>query len=782
MKFKNKIWLIPFVLTILVGLFGWWAQHQVQQSIQTKLATDMTNTLSGNIKSLGIWMESQQKTAAVFASDGKLRELVTELAAEHRSRGQGGGRPGGGRRGGPGPFVDGSQPPDRTTGARSETNRPSGFRPERLRMIGPDGPGPGGGPGGGRGGGGQGRSPGGPGGVSSPLQLELEKYLTTKIGSVGGYASFIVLDKDGWPLASQRKFWMDAQIPPWMLHRLTNLFDEGQAQLLLPSFRPMRPSDSETTNLQVSAGTPNLPIMAITSPVRDTNNVVVAALALVIRPEEDFTDILKVSWSGESGETYAFNRLGAMISKSRFDEQLRNIGLLSKDTNLTSVLNVELRDPGVDLTRGGKPLKKRAEQPLTRIATNAVAGISGVEVESMADYRGVSVVGAWHWLPEFGIGIATQMDAAEAYRPLRMQQRIFTTLLVLLMLCTGALLGFTYANGKLRRRTLQLELEARELGQYTLERKIGEGGMGSVYLARHALLRRPTAVKLVVPELAGAGSLAMFEQEVQLTSELTHPNTIQIYDYGHTPDGIFYYAMEYLDGVTLRTLVAENGPQPEGRIIHILKQVCGSLQEAHAAGLVHRDIKPANIFLTQRSGVSDMVKVLDFGLVKRIKASEQAEPHDRRFAGTPLYMSPESIEHPETADARSDIYSLGALAYQMLTGTEVFGGGTIEEMCKHHVSSIPQPPSERLGRACDAGLESIILRCLAKNPADRPQSAAQLYLELDACEMAGTWSEDMARNWWNQARQQSRASEHPPTPMPNGSPSQTLQIDLQERV
>lgn len=761
MKLKSKIWLVPFVLAVFVGMFGWWAHTKVRKSVQGKLESEMTNVLSANIRFLEIWMETQQKTAAVLAGDEKLRELVTALSTNHFGGGPGGGGfPGG--RGGPGRFNGGPPPVDRPPGAQFETNRPPGGRLGGLRLGNTNFPGimPE-----------QRRQGGGPNAEARRLQEELRTYLTDKIRTLG-YASYILFDKNGRFMAAEREFLEEEQVPRGTKLRLDNIFDGGKAQLF-PSFRTIASDDTGTTNL---------PVMAVTSPVRDEKGKVVAALGLMIRPESDFTDILSVARLGESGETYAFNQNGALITKSRFDDQLRSIGLLPKDTNLTSVLNVELRNPGVDLTKGGHALTNRMHQPFTFVATNAVAGLAGVEIEGKPDYRGVPVVSAWQWLPEYKIGVATQMDVSEAYRPLRMLQRLFTTLIVLLMVCAMGILGFTYANGQLRRRTRQLEMEARELGQYTLERKIGEGGMGSVYLARHALLRRPTAVKLVVPELAGAGSVAMFEQEVQLTSELTHPNTIQIYDYGRTPDGIFYYAMEYLEGLTLRTLVIEHGPQPEGRIIYILKQICGSLQEAHTAGLVHRDIKPANIFLTERSGVSDMVKVLDFGLVKQIKGSEQAEPHDRRFAGTPLYMSPESIEHPETADARADIYSLGAVAYQMLTGTEVFGGETIEEMCKHHMSSIPQPPSERLGRACDAGLESIILRCLAKNPADRPQTAAQLAVELDVCEMAGTWSEEMARHWWKQARQQSRASERLPAPTPGGSPSQTLQIDLQQRV
>jgi serine/threonine-protein kinase len=289
-------------------------------------------------------------------------------------------------------------------------------------------------------------------------------------------------------------------------------------------------------------------------------------------------------------------------------------------------------------------------------------------------------------------------------------------------------------------------LEARQLGQYSLEEKIGEGGMGEVYRAHHAMLRRPTAVKLLAGD-GSEGQLRRFEKEVQLTARLTHPNTISIFDYGRTPDGVFYYAMELLDGVTLEQLIERHGPQPAARVIHILQQICGALAEAHRIGLIHRDIKPANIHLGRRGDVPDFVKVLDFGLVREMKSSGKvAESNLNAVVGTPLYLSPEAVLKPDSMDARADIYGLGCVAYFLLTGSPPFNGENVVELCAHHLHSIPPPPSER--HPVPADLERVILSCLAKNPEDRPQTARELSSELQRCRDAHGWNAADAEKWW----------------------------------
>lgn len=296
--------------------------------------------------------------------------------------------------------------------------------------------------------------------------------------------------------------------------------------------------------------------------------------------------------------------------------------------------------------------------------------------------------------------------------------------------------------------------EAQQLGQYKLEGKIGEGGMGIVYHASHALMRRPTAIKLVPLEKAGEKTLARFEREVQLTSRLTHPHTITIYDYGRTPEGVFYYAMELLDGATLGEVVDASGALPAGRAIRVLYQVAGALSEAHGVGLIHRDIKPANIMLAEQGGIPDEAKILDFGLVKEIEdASDAALSTDNAVSGTPQYLSPETITSPDLVDARSDIYSLGAVGYFLLTGEHVFTGATLVEVCAAHLHERPVSPSERLGKPVPPDLERLVLQCLAKDPKDRPPSAAELRERLACLEAFGSWTDKDARAWWKDYRE-----------------------------
>jgi serine/threonine protein kinase len=229
---------------------------------------------------------------------------------------------------------------------------------------------------------------------------------------------------------------------------------------------------------------------------------------------------------------------------------------------------------------------------------------------------------------------------------------------------------------------------------------------------------------------------------------------VAVFDYGRTPDGVFYYAMEYLDGVNLDQLVREDGPQPGARVAHVLRQVASALVEAHGIGLVHRDVKPENILLCERGGVPDVAKVVDFGLVKDLERGGAALSRADLVQGTPLYLSPEAITAPDRVDARGDLYALGAVGYYMLTAKHVFSGATLVEVCSHHLHTAPEPPSARLGRPVPPALETILLRCLEKDPACRPASAVLLRDALVAAPGVGEWTEDDARAWW--ARWRSR--------------------------
>ncbi len=318
--------------------------------------------------------------------------------------------------------------------------------------------------------------------------------------------------------------------------------------------------------------------------------------------------------------------------------------------------------------------------------------------------------------------------------------------------------------------------KAMQLGQYMIEDKLGEGGMGVVYRASHAMLRRPTAVKLL--SSPNEHAMERFEREVQITARLTHPNTVAIYDYGRTPDGVFYYAMEYLDGVSLEDLVEATGPQPPARVVHLLLQVCGALREAHEEGLVHRDIKPANIMLTARGKIRDFVKVLDFGLVKEtITGANAAVTQTNAILGTPHYMAPESILEPNTIDGRADIYALGATAFFLLTAQRVFDGSNLVEVCAKQLHDAPVAPST-LRADVPASLDEVILACLEKKAERRPADAAQLAEMLRRSGVA-EWTAADAHAWWESHGNAARAGRNLSTTSVLG---ETIGVAIDDRM
>ncbi len=316
--------------------------------------------------------------------------------------------------------------------------------------------------------------------------------------------------------------------------------------------------------------------------------------------------------------------------------------------------------------------------------------------------------------------------------------------------------------------------QARQAGAYRLVEKLGEGGMGEVWRAEHDMLARPAAVKIVRPAVIQGGSdddlrraLLRFEREAQATASLGSPNTVVLYDYGRTADGVFYYAMELLEGLDLEALVERFGPLPSERVVHVLLQACDSLGEAHAAGLVHRDIKPSNLVLCHKGQRDDVLKVLDFGLVALRGDEDRPEPdvalsHPGAVLGTPAYLAPEALTSNAPLDARADLYALGAVAYWLLTGRRVFEGASMMAVLAAHVHEKPRPPVE-VRDDVDPALSDLVLSCLAKSPSARPASAGALADELGAIRFAEPWTEARARAWWDahcpERRAAPRASE-----------------------
>ncbi len=298
--------------------------------------------------------------------------------------------------------------------------------------------------------------------------------------------------------------------------------------------------------------------------------------------------------------------------------------------------------------------------------------------------------------------------------------------------------------------------EAQRFGSYLVEREIGRGGMGKVFKAEHAMLCRPAAVKVLRESTGVAHALDRFEREVHLSSGLSHPNTITIFDFGHTADNSFYYAMEYLEGMNLEELVERFGPVDAARAIHLLLQVCGSLKEAHGRGIIHRDLKPSNIYLTERGGIHDFVKVLDFGIAKQVSApADRTTPLEDgvltevgTVVGTPRYMAPEAYMTDRDLDPRSDIYSLGAVAYWLLTGQPPFTDPEPVVLLKKLLTTEPRKPSELTEVPVPAALDEVVVRCLRSSAGDRYQAVEELELALRAVNITEPWSADRARRWW----------------------------------
>jgi serine/threonine protein kinase len=746
-------------------VFGWWGNTRLRQTIEAQLSSELSTTLDANVTALEIWTTNQTRLAGALANEPELRALAARALEK---------------------YV-----PPSASGRRS---------------------------------------------ANQPEVEEFEAYLRPRLEGIGyGVAHLVSTNLLVVANSMPGRARMRPNLAVFEEHvaKFNELFATGQPVVITPfktkppgggpgrgfrmnrniGFRPSEspgrpapdgpPPDSPppqrggSTNEWAPGLLPpgselmrfrlgDMALMQVAAPIRDDSGTIRGALALIIKPDAEFTRILSVARSGESGETYAFDEQGLMISRSRFDDQLKSLGLIENRPEASSALNVRLSDPGVEHPRSIVPEDlTNATRGLTLIVSNAVAGGSGVNLIPSRDYRGVPVVGAWRWLPQQGFGVVAQIDADEAYRPLRMLKLLFLLLFLLLVLCATGMFIFSYANIVWRRRLSEAELKLKQLGQYTLEEKIGEGGMGVVYRARHALMRRDTAVKLLLPDRADPDSIQRFEREVCLTCQLSHPNTIQVFDYGHTPDGIFYYAMEYLTGLNLHNLIAQYGPQPEARVIYILTHVCDALAEAHAMGLVHRDIKPANVFLCDRGGIPDFVKVLDFGLVREFRSGKRdggdANSSAQGAEGTPSFMPPEVIGNSSLSDPRSDIYSLGALGYCLLTGKYVFAADSLQSLYEKHLKETPIPPGQRTSNPISHELEETILRCLEKEPNLRPESALELRALLMTSPHASDWNLRARSEWW--ARHRGRISSGPTAKVPSDSThlDATVKIDFAAR-
>jgi eukaryotic-like serine/threonine-protein kinase len=510
---------------------------------------------------------------------------------------------------------------------------------------------------------------------------------------------------------------------------------KGQSQVLLPH------------RCRVLAGDDwfgrRAPMVGVMVPVVDstlqTVGVVFVASALRL---ESLNRTLESFRTQQTGEAFLASTDGRMLNESRFRDDLVRAGVLPEGAT-TSVL-MSLHDPGIDMIAGGRPtLPYGANHPPAPIA-GIRSGTDGVNVDGFRDYRGVRVIGAWKVEPEKGYGLVVKLDHDEAFAALQ-PMRWFFYARVTAILSALAMVLWAWRSASLARKRLK---NAIHIGSYVVEGLLGEGGMGRVYKARHLLLKRSTAVKVIKPDLVNDRTIAWFEREVEVAGRLKHPNTVEIYDFGRSEDGQFYCAMEFLNGLTLSQVSLLEGALPAERVIHIMRQAAHSLREAHRRGMIHRDVKPQNIMLCVLGGEVDVVKVLDFGLAKQHGPTEEPAVDTKMLAGTPLYLAPERLRTPYTADARSDIYSLGLTVYKLMTGRDVFSGGSDFEVFHQTLNAPISDPSSVSPRAIPEEFSELVMRCLAKEPQGRPQSMRDVIDVLDRLALEFPWRQEDCRRWW----------------------------------
>lgn len=554
--------------------------------------------------------------------------------------------------------------------------------------------------------------------IAADLQTAIEQ------AHFEGYA---IVTRSGTVLTSTPRFDIAMPLRAAQQQMLSSVF-EGAARIFPPT-QGSRVADEKTFHILIGA------------PILDAEDRPALAMLFQSSPDREFTRVSSFARTGDTGDNLVFDQDGLVLNDVRFEEDLRAAGLLDKDAS--SAGRLEARDPGGNILEGYRPdASSYPMPPMWPLAELQRGQREGMSLVPFADYRGVPVVGAFRWLPDLQIGVVAQMDAAEAFASLKQVRSIFWSVFIALL---GA--GFLMTAGSIIRANTQVA-RLKEAGSYQLLGRIGAGAMGTVYLAQHALLRRPTAVKIL--EASTAEAMQRFEREVQVTSELSHANTIAIYDYGRTDEGLLYYAMEYIEGIDLAELINSDGPVPPARVIHILRQVCGSLGEAHSRGLVHRDIKPSNIMLALRGGEGDVIKVVDFGLAKPVEPALGIDlTREGCIFGTPGFIPPETLRDPSTFDARGDLYAVGALGFELLAGKPPFDRTGVIEMWHLHTEVAPPTPSVRLGKPVPPDLERLVMRLLAKDPAHRPQTAIEVLDLLDACAQDRAWTQAQARAWWD---------------------------------
>lgn len=480
------------------------------------------------------------------------------------------------------------------------------------------------------------------------------------------------------------------------------------------------------------------PVMTVSGPVRDSAGTVIAMGVFRFSPDR-FYEFLAPTMA----EYVAFDDKSLLLNHVGDVEGLKRLGVFPDVPGSSPVFRAHLRDPGVRLESGARPDSPPDSWPPTLMSRSASQGSSGVDDTGHRDFRGRPVLAAWTWLPEWEMGVGNQIPVDRVLAPTRFLRGVFQLTLVAVVVGTLGLLGLSrYVRVGL------LPSGSPRYGSYVVERRIGKGGMAEIFKARHSYLKRPGAVKVLTAARPDPSSIERFEREARLTSRLGHPNTIQILDYGESADGKLYYVMEYVEGLTLAQLLSLEGRLPVARVVYLLKQIAGSLEEAHELGLYHRDLKPSNVMICCRGAQADLIKVLDFGIACSVAGPAEDVTMSIGPMGTPAFIAPERIREPQKMDPRSDIYSFGAVAFHLLTGRNVFEGSGPTELIYQVMSAERPSPSQIRGGPVPQELEDLVRDCLSVDVQRRPGSFREIDAILQSLTGSGAWQQEQARRWW----------------------------------
>ena len=485
------------------------------------------------------------------------------------------------------------------------------------------------------------------------------------------------------------------------------------------------------------------PVMGVIVPIVDRQERVIASLLVRGFGLYDELNRMFSDANADRGlDAYAVNRDGVMVTESPHAMSLARQGLLDSAPDALAA-NFRVADPGAPLDAFNIQELQREICPLTKSAAGAIAGREQVQIDPYSNYAGESVVGAWRLSAQHRLGVVIEQPAAVAFAPLRIVLYSFLTL--------GSLLTVTAlaVATKIARTSAREHAAVHPLSRYEVIRELGGGGMGVVYQARHRQLGRETALKLLRADRQSKEDRLRFDREARVAASLSSPHSVMIYDYGYSQEGEAFCVMELLQGLTLNEVVTRGGHQPIGRVLGILSQICDALSEAHASQLLHRDIKPQNVMLSLDASVGDWAVVFDYGLAKPLQPDAGVyQTAETIWAGTPMYMAPERFRDPGTQDPRSDLYSVGCVAYYLLSGRPPFIECDPESLFALILTEQPISIATHRDEVVPEEISQMVLRCMAKSVDERYASVDELGAVISELRKSYPWSVEDARTWW----------------------------------